>query len=633
MAFDLASVLADVSDSGTGREQIQYIRLGLIDSDPNNFYQLSEVDKLADNISLCGLQQPLRVRQQTDPDKGGRYMIVSGHRRRAAIELLAKDAPDRWQEVPCIVERDVVSPALQQLRLIYANSDTRKISSADLMEQAAQVEKLLYQLKEEGYDFPGRMRDHVAQAVKTSKTKLARLKMIRENLANCWMQYYKKNALSENTAYTLAQMSAADQNLIFDAKKKNGKDIKYLYADDIEAYAKRFKEIEKLKCKRRGREVACQNVYNKKFRAASLERRACSSCGKCCSSCDELASCKYACPLMADKIKQIKADKKEANKQAKLAQEEKDRPKIEQLQLLWNRFALARANAKKTVKATYEAAGMYYGCNTGNEVQSLEKGETKFTTNTNTPYGYGVTRWGAASLVAIANLFGCTTDYLLGRTDVMNVAQTVPADAGKVSESGTKPSDIEIIPGAWYPVSVEPPLDTEIILVDKWDCVESAVYAGAGMFEDELIGGWEHAVLWSLMPKKAIAAKWPEAPADGWVPLQWLPGQELPQKNLRALVKFNMKDGYPPVEVTAYWRGENWQFKDGVVIDGQCLGWFPLPPKESTSAEALNSECKTGMSPSGHCGAAAYCSEPVDCCLNCDKECNGRCGWAEATDE
>ena len=556
MAFDLASVLADVSDSGAGREQIEYIRLDLIDSDPNNFYQLSEVDKLADNISLCGLQQPIRVRQQTDPDKSGRYMIVSGHRRRAAIELLAKDDPDRWQEVPCIVERDTASPALQQLRLIYANSDTRKISSADLMEQAVQVEKLLYQLKEEGYEFPGRMRDHVAQAVKTSKTKLARLKMIRENLANCWMQYYKKNVLSENTAYTLAQMPAEDQRLIFDVKKKNGKDIKYLYADDIEAYAKRFKEIEKLKCQKVGQKSACRNLFNKKCRAVALNRWGNCSCGKCCSSCYELASCKYACPMMADKIKKIKADKKEANKQAKLAQEEKDRPKIEQLQLLWNRFALARAQAKKTVKATYEAAGMYYGCNTGNEVQQLENGETKITANTNTPYGYGVTRWGAESLVAVANLFGCSIDYLLGRTDIMEVAQTAPPTE-KVSESGTGQGNIEI------------------------------------------------------------------------VPLQWLPGQEAPQTNLRALARFNMKDGYPPVEVTAYWRGENWQFKDGVVIDGQCIGWFPLPPKESTPTQALNSGCKTGMSPSGHCGGAAYCSEPVDCCLNCDKECNGRCGWLD----
>ena len=55
MAFKLGDALRGVSDFGTGREQIEYIRLNLIDSDPNNFYQLSDIDQLADNIELCGL--------------------------------------------------------------------------------------------------------------------------------------------------------------------------------------------------------------------------------------------------------------------------------------------------------------------------------------------------------------------------------------------------------------------------------------------------------------------------------------------------------------------------------------------------------------------------------------------------
>lgn len=175
--FNLADVLKDVPNLDTERKQIEYIPLNLIDGDPNNFYQLRGIENLAANIATCDLQQPILVRQKED----GRYVTVSGHRRRAALELLAKDDPERWQEVPCIVERDAVSPALQQLRLIYANANTRTMTSAELGEQAAQVEKLLYQLKEEGYEFPGRMRDHVAQAVNASKSKLARLKVIREN--------------------------------------------------------------------------------------------------------------------------------------------------------------------------------------------------------------------------------------------------------------------------------------------------------------------------------------------------------------------------------------------------------------------------------------------------------------------
>ena len=132
MAFNLADVLKDVSASDTGREQIEYIPLSQIDEDPNNFYQLNGLDELAANIAFCGLQQPIRVRQKED----GRYIIVSGHRRRAAVAMLAEEDPERWQEVPCIVERDAVSPSLQQLRLIYANANTRKMSPAEIDQQA-----------------------------------------------------------------------------------------------------------------------------------------------------------------------------------------------------------------------------------------------------------------------------------------------------------------------------------------------------------------------------------------------------------------------------------------------------------------------------------------------------------------
>ena len=80
MGFDLGELLKDVPKLDAGREQIEYIRLDLIEEDPNNFYQLSDIDALAANIELCGLQQPIRVRL-TD---GGHYRIVSGHRRRKA---------------------------------------------------------------------------------------------------------------------------------------------------------------------------------------------------------------------------------------------------------------------------------------------------------------------------------------------------------------------------------------------------------------------------------------------------------------------------------------------------------------------------------------------------------------------
>lgn len=71
----------------------------------------------------------------------------------------------------------------------------------------ARVEILLYQLKEEGQEFPGRMRDQVAKACKVSAPKLARLKVIREKLKATELVYlFEKDKLSDQAAYALARL-------------------------------------------------------------------------------------------------------------------------------------------------------------------------------------------------------------------------------------------------------------------------------------------------------------------------------------------------------------------------------------------------------------------------------------------
>ena len=60
-------------------------------------------------------------------------------------------------------------------------------------------------------------------------------------------------------------------------------------------------------------------------------------------------------------------------------------------------------------------------------------------------------------------------------------------------------------------------------------------------------------------------------------------------------------------------------------------------PAATAAAEeasvSLNGKCKTGKSPSGHCGAAACCNELYECCVQCSKDCNARCGWISAKEE
>lgn len=426
--FDLAAVLRGVSDSGTGREQIEYIPLTQIDKDPNNFYQLNGLEELAANISLCGLQQPIRVRQKDD----GRYIIVSGHRRRAALELLAEDDPERWQEVPCIVERDEVSPSLQQLRLIYANANTRKMSPAEISQQAEQVEKLLYQLKEEGYDFPGRMRNHVAEAVNVSKSKLARLKVIRENLDESWVDAWNAGTLTESQAYELAQMHRYWQAII---KEEWGYNVQSLHADTIKKFRNRFEAVQDIPCKH-GLAV-CEHT------APMMRRNVCQDwsapCTGCCFDCDKLQNCKNCCPEAAGKKKELKDIAKKANQDAKREQEERDRPGAEFARMVWDRIGKARERSGASIKDIVFARGESFYNEFCDDLKQrkMESGEGYYSPNSTVCFGYNLRAADVMHIVSVADALKCSVDYLLGRTDDRESHLSVPAENGYVSNSGT----------------------------------------------------------------------------------------------------------------------------------------------------------------------------------------------------
>ena len=233
--FNLANVLGDVSKLDTGTEQIVRIDLDLIDPDPNNFYSLEGIDELAANIELVGLLDALRVRPA-----GERYVIVSGHRRRAAIMLIRDGGSEQFKDgVPCIVEYGEASDAMRELRLIYANAATRVMSSADLSKQAERVTELLYELKEQGVEFPGRMRDHVAEACKVSASKLARLHAIRANLVPVLLEKFDNGQLNESAAYRLSQ---EDQGTQYEVWRSVGISISGVSADSVGAIIDQVKK-------------------------------------------------------------------------------------------------------------------------------------------------------------------------------------------------------------------------------------------------------------------------------------------------------------------------------------------------------------------------------------------------------
>lgn len=59
----------------------------------------------------------------------------------------------------------------------------------------------------------------------------------------------------------------------------------------------------------------------------------------------------------------------------------------------------------------------------------------------------------------------------------------------------------------------------------------------------------------------------------------------------------------------------------------------PQGLKNSDEMRHPGEKCITGMSGSGVCGAAAYCTSEHRCCKDCEDKCNSYCGWLETETE
>ncbi len=217
MPFDVSSIFAQqvqaVSKSDTGRELIQ-VDIDDLVSNEANFYAVDEdkLEELKNSIALSGIMDPPTVTRTED----GKYRLISGHRRTAAVRALVKEGREDLRKVPVFV-RSPKSAAMEELELIMANSTARVLTSAEISQAAQRVERLLYDLKEQGVEFPGRMRDHVAEACNVSKTKLANLHMIESNLNPYFKGLWQDGKLPDATALELARGDKQFQLHMMDA--------------------------------------------------------------------------------------------------------------------------------------------------------------------------------------------------------------------------------------------------------------------------------------------------------------------------------------------------------------------------------------------------------------------------------
>lgn len=453
---DFLKTMHAVPDSGTaGQEQIEYLPLSELHEDERNFYKVDKVEDLAANIQSCGLMDPLRVRKSEDG-----YTIVSGHRRAAALRLLAAE-DSKFEQVACIVEPGDIPEQLQELRLIFANSATREMSSADKAKQAERVEVLLYELKEQGMEFPGRMRDHVAEACRISRSKLGRLQKIERDLAPCYKPLWEAGDLPEDTADALASMPEEVQERIkrvFPKKTPTGGAVRNI-AGKMESG--RDYCATDLSCPDG---AVCTN--QDKFFRHDLSCNSWETCGgkKCCVKCTRGGahdprggSYDAACSEMCLKARAIYEKAKEQSK-AKAEQEKLDSHSKAVQQGMSDAQRLVRA-ADAAGLSDKDTVPIYSGGIRIGTLRSIMQGEI--------PKGMSDYQLGefippchTKTLRKMAEALHCSADYLLGLVD-----EPCATVGGAMPEQSTV--------GCWMPGSTTPDHPCDCVVILNLDSPES----------------------------------------------------------------------------------------------------------------------------------------------------------------
>lgn len=215
--FDMSEFLTPVEgvpESDTTRE----IAVDDILDNPRNFYPRpnnAALAELMESIRANGLLEPPTVVAAGE----GKYRLISGHSRMAAVRLLASSRDEgeakRFAAVLCRVLPDM-TPEQEECAVIEANRQRLK-SPALLAQEAERLTAMYIRRREAGEELPGRIRDRVAEAMQVNKTKLANLSAIKNGLkVPGIVARWEKQELPEAAALEIARMDIDTQYRLLD---------------------------------------------------------------------------------------------------------------------------------------------------------------------------------------------------------------------------------------------------------------------------------------------------------------------------------------------------------------------------------------------------------------------------------
>lgn len=215
---------AGIGDSPKARFRTKDISIFKMYRNEMNFYKVADIEELAGDILMHGLKQNLELVYK--PCEEGEYRIVSGERRWEALKSLAAKGYKEFEVATC----KLTSPQdddEEQVEIISANAyRTKRI--ADILEEEQRLKASLERMRAagrqvKGYDLnSGRLRDVVASMMGVSRTKVAQIESVNNNLIPEFKEELNKERLTFSAAYELSGMPEEKQRETYDSYQVAG---------------------------------------------------------------------------------------------------------------------------------------------------------------------------------------------------------------------------------------------------------------------------------------------------------------------------------------------------------------------------------------------------------------------------
>lgn len=194
-------------------ESITWIPAEQVHPNPEEdaLYDVDSLDALARDIAERGITNALRVK----PDGMGEFIVIGGHRRRAANQIAyEKYGYEKGEKLPCfITSAPAAGREFESTEDMILDNLQRDKTDFNRMMEIVKFKECTEARRRAGEDIPV-VRDRIKERLGVSDSEITRFEKIYNSLHKELMPYYRAQKIATSVAYEIARLEEEIQEFI-----------------------------------------------------------------------------------------------------------------------------------------------------------------------------------------------------------------------------------------------------------------------------------------------------------------------------------------------------------------------------------------------------------------------------------